>query len=236
MLKVENLNFSFNKDTIIFDDCSFEIKDNKKTVIVGLNGTGKTTLFKLITKELKTNCKINSTFKNIFYLAQNISCPRYISAFDYLSSIYFKNNFKWFIDKTETKKILETLDYMGLLAKKDIFCNELSGGEFQKLNLALALLSGADLLLLDEPVSNLDLINQIEVMRVIKNLNTTTVVILHDLNYASELGDEFIAINNKKIIQKEKEDFFNPQNLKNVFNIDFKVLKEHEKYIIQIDN
>ena len=67
MIKIENLNFKFDNETI-FKDAVIEILNNRLTVITGTNGAGKSTLLKIITKNIRTNCKIQNAFKNIFYL------------------------------------------------------------------------------------------------------------------------------------------------------------------------
>ena len=109
MIKIENLNFKFDNETI-FKDAVIEILNNRLTVITGTNGAGKSTLLKIITKNIRTNCKIQNAFKNIFYLPQNPYYPKDITTFDYLSSVFYKNNWKWFLDKDEKEKILEFID------------------------------------------------------------------------------------------------------------------------------
>lgn len=235
-IKINNLNFKYD-ETVLYENSSFEIPDNKMTVILGLNGMGKSTLFKILTGMIKVEAEIKNDFKNIFYMPQNPLCPKGITAFNYLSAVFFKNGLKWFLSDDEIKKTDNALFKIGLLNKKNVEVNNLSGGEFQKLNLALGLINDADLLLLDEPVSNLDIINQKQVLDSIKNFNVTSVVILHDLNLAVNWGENFIAIDkNHKIIQLKKEEFFTPENLKNIYGADFKVIKNDEKYYIQIIN
>ena len=81
MIKIENLNFKFDNETI-FKDAVIEILNNRLTVITGTNGAGKSTLLKIITKNIRTNCKIQNAFKNIFYLPQNPYYPKDITTFD----------------------------------------------------------------------------------------------------------------------------------------------------------
>ena len=81
MIKIQNLNLKLD-DTVIFKNANIEIPENKITMIVGPNGTGKTTLLKVITKEIKTDCKLENTFKKVFYLPQKLYYPKGISTFD----------------------------------------------------------------------------------------------------------------------------------------------------------
>ena len=94
MIKIQNLNLKLD-DTVIFKNANIEIPENKITMIVGPNGTGKTTLLKVITKEIKTDCKLENTFKKVFYLPQKLYYPKGISTFDYLSSVFFKNTYSF---------------------------------------------------------------------------------------------------------------------------------------------
>lgn len=239
MIKIENLNLNFD-ETIIFKDATIEIPDNKITMIVGPNGTGKTTLLKVITKEIKSNCKIENTFKKVFYLPQKLYYPKGITTFDYLSSIFFKNNWKWFLDREDKKRILKILEKIELSNRRNVKIENLSAGEIQKANIGLGLLSDADLFLLDEPTSNMDLINQIKTLDIIKKLTNsgiTSVIIMHDLNLSSSYGDYFIGISpQNKVIQAQQKDFFTTKILNEIYNISFKVVNNEEKFYVQIFN
>lgn len=129
------------------------------------------------------------------------------------------------------------LEQIGLPDKADINIENLSGGEIQKVNMALGLLSGADLFLLDEPASNMDLINQIKILKMLKSLtekNITSVIIMHDLNLAAKYGDYFIGIDSAhKILQKDNKDFFEIQTMKQIFNMDFEIIKNRENLYVQ---
>ena len=125
-----------------------------------------------------------------------------------------------------------------MLDKKDIKIENLSGGEIQKANIGLGLLSGADLFLLDEPASNMDLINQVKILKMLKNLTSqgvSSVIIMHDVNLAIKYADEFIGVTTAhKLIQKNVKDFFNKETLKQVFDIEFEILEENDNFYVQI--
>lgn len=240
MINVENLSLNF-EDKKLFENVSLEIPNNKITVIAGQNGTGKTTLLKVMAGiETAKNAIIHSDFKEIFFLPQRIKYPENITLFDYISSYYFKNGFKWFLTEEEKKQINSVLEELELSDRKNVFVEKLSSGELQKANIAMALISGADCLMLDEPTSNMDLVNQIKILNLIKSLtkkDITAVIVLHDLNLSASYGDFFIGINSqKKLVCKEKGDFFTESNLENIFGIKFRVIKDDEKFHIQIFN
>lgn len=231
------MNFSFN-EKLIFKNSSVYIPDNKISVILGPNGAGKSTLLKIVTGDIKADCKTNNSFKNTFYLPQNPYYPKNITTFDYLSSVFFKNNWKWFLNEEEKNQIQNVLEQIGLSDKKDINIENLSGGEIQKVNIGLGLLSGAELFLLDEPASNMDLVSQIKILKMLKSLtekNITCVIIMHDLNLAAKYGDYFIGLGfEHSIIQKDNKDFFEIQTLKQIFNIDFEIVNNRENLYVQV--
>ena len=240
MIKIENLSLNFENKQL-FENTDFVIPDGKFTFFTGANGTGKTTLFKIITGNLKIEgLKIINTFKKVFFLPQRIKYPENLTLSEYVTSYFFGNSLKWYISKEEKQKTEDILNLLELTDRQNIPLEKLSSGELQKANIAIALLSDADCLLLDEPTSNMDLINQIKVLDILKKLKNnkiTCTVIIHDLNLASAYGDYFAGITkNHKIVQSEKDEFFTEENLKNLFGIDFKVVKNEKSYNIQINN
>jgi len=236
MLKIENLNFKYEEKRI-FKNASFEVPKGKISIILGLNGAGKSTLLKIITNNIKADCKIENDFKETFYLPQNPYYPIGMSVFDYVSSVYFKNNWKWFLNAKEKQKTLEILNMVELSDKKDMEVQNLSAGEAQKANFALGLLSGADLFLLDEPLSNMDLINVIKILSNLKTLShqgITSVMAAHDINSAANFGDYFIGIDNEgEILTGERDEFFTAENLRKIYGINFKIIKDENKIYIQ---
>mgnify|MGYP003295534622 CR=1 FL=1 len=184
--------------------------DPAQTYICGENGTGKTTLFKIITGNLKIDgIKITNTFKKVFFLPQRIKYPENLTLLEYVTSYFFGNSLKWYISEEEKQKTEDVLNLLELTDRQNIPLEKLSSGELQKANIAIALLSDADCLLLDEPTSNIDLINQIKVLNILKKLQNnkiTCCTIIHDLNLASAYGDYYAGITkNHKIIPNKTE-------------------------------
>ena len=238
MIEVRNLSFSFENNKF-FDNVSFNLPENKINVIVGPNGAGKTTLLKLLAKAfLPDKGFIGLNNLTTFYLPQRINYISGITLYEYLASIFFRNSWKWFLENSEKEQINNILNCLEIFDKKDILIENLSAGELQKANIGLGLLSGARLFLLDEPTSNMDLINQVKTLNIIKKLtmeNVTSLIILHDLNLASCYGDYFIGINQeRKIFSAGKKDFLKSEILKKIYNIDFKILNDNGSYNVQI--
>lgn len=238
MIKINDLSYSVENLTI-FDSANFEIPSGKLSVIIGTNGVGKTTMLKLISGIIKPKSgNIISDCKELFYLPQKIKYPQGITLAEYIESYFYKNNWKWFLSEKEKTKIDEALSLLELTDKKNVLIDNLSSGELQKANIALGIISNADTILLDEPTANMDLVNRVKVLDFIKKLTSkgiSIVVILHDINLCVNYGDWFIGFGkNHKIIAGEKNKFFTQENLKEIFGIDFKVIKDNENIHIQI--
>jgi iron complex transport system ATP-binding protein len=107
----------------------------------------------------------------------------------------------------------------------------LSGGQRQRVWIAMALAQDTELILLDEPTTYLDLVHQLEVMQLLKKLNTdsrrTIVLVIHEINIAARFSDHIIAMKDGRIIAKgTAEEVIAHDVLEAVFNIDAVVTKE----------
>ncbi len=240
MIKVSDLFLKYD-NSIFFNDLAFEIPKGKISIIVGPNGAGKTSLIKIIAGIIKPcSIKIDNKCSDLFYLPQKIKYEKGLSLYEYVASIFYRENWKWYLEKSEKNKIDTILEELEIIDKKNVLVENLSAGELQKANIALGLVSGADLLLLDEPTSNMDLINQIKVLDIIKKLTQkgiTSIVILHDLNLSSSYGDYFLGLNKKRDLYCAcRNEFFTEERLKDIYNMSFKVINNDENIHVQIFN
>lgn len=202
MIEAKNLSISYDKKVI--DDISFKIEEGKVNILMGRNGSGKSTILNAISGiksyegEIKTDGKVS-------YLNQNINSKAKFTVFDTILlgkvadlSLRITKN-----DKKDVEKILDLLD---IRKYKDKYINRLSGGEVQKVFIGQALVANPKILLLDEPVSALDLKNQYEIMRIIKDLtkklNLTTLISLHQIALIEKFADNIILIDNQKIYRQ----------------------------------
>ena len=240
MININNLSYSVD-NIKLFENANIQIPKNKITMLVGPNGVGKTTLLKIIAGIIKPQMgEVSVNNKDLFYLPQRIKYPQGITLQEYIESSFYKQNWKWFLTKEEKDKVNEMLNILELTDKKCTLIDNLSSGELQKANIALGLISEAHILLLDEPTSNMDLINQIKILNMIKKLTQTgitCIIVLHDINLASDYGDYFIGLTRKnEILSGVKKNFISSDVLKKIFGINFKVIKNEEDVHIQICN
>jgi iron complex transport system ATP-binding protein len=123
----------------------------------------------------------------------------------------------------------EALDMTGLTDKADARLTDLSGGERRRTFIAMTLLQGAGLLLLDEPLANLDIKYQIDLIRLLKKLrevkNISVVMALHDINIALQF-EKVILIKEGNIIKSGRpEDVLSRSMLRKAFDVDIEVKK-----------
>lgn len=216
MLKLENITAGYEKVPVI-QDINIEFEKGKIAAVIGPNGSGKSTMLKAIvnlceisqgTVYLKGRRKEdmgNREFaKQVSYLSQShtlgaITVGRMVlhGRFPYLSypRRYSKEDYAY------CKRAMEKV---GILPLQDKKLEELSGGQRQKVYLAMALAGETDVFLLDEPTTYLDIHYQLELLQLMKQLKEegkTVVTVLHDLDYAMDVSDSIAVMNQGKIVK-----------------------------------
>jgi len=216
MLRIDELDFAYDTHQVI-RGVSFEAHSGEVIAVVGANGSGKTTLFKLITgayKQSKGTIFINDQNTNqlsswdksqlIAYVPQNPDSPQGFTVGElvmmgrnpYLSLVDWGNPEDFVIAE---KALLKT----GLSDYIDRPLDHLSGGELQSAFIAMALAQETEILLLDEPTSNLDLRNQSVLMSMVHQLSreneTTVIMAMHDLTLAAQWCDKLVMLLNGSV-------------------------------------
>lgn len=216
MILFKNVNVKYEKDKYAIKDFSLHINEGEFVFIVGKTGAGKSTILKLITRELKPNSGTIKVFKHNLDSIKNSKLPYYRrklgivfqnfrllndrSVFDnvaFAQEIIGVSSFKI------KKRVIKVLNLVGLRNKYKKFPRELSGGEQQKVAIARAIINKPDILLADEPTGNLDEVSTNEIIDLLLHINemgTTVVAITHDLHLVSRLNKRVIRINDGNII------------------------------------
>ena len=197
----------------VLKNVSFKQKSRQRIAIAGETGSGKTTLLKIIAgleQPDKGNVYLNNKkvegpalklvpgHPQIAYLSQEFELPKFLT----IEEIMIRNSN--LMDKA-CQHIFEVCDISHLLKRKT---NELSGGERQRVALAKLLVSAPDVLLLDEPYSNLDLNHRNILKNVIddisKQLNVTCILVSHEPTDTLSWAQEIIILKDGKIVQQAK--------------------------------
>ena len=98
------------------------------------------------------------------------------------------------------------MDYLELTNLKDRYIDSLSGGQLQRVFIAMVLAQDTDFILLDEPLNNLDIKQSVSMMqilrRLVEELGKTIIIVLHDINMASQYADEIVAFKDGQVFSK----------------------------------
>ena len=209
IISLENVAFSYNR-TDFLKDITFSIYEKDFVGIIGPNGGGKTTLLKIMLGLLvpqRGKVRIfgkepQKTRTRIGYLSQfkNIDFDFPITAFEIVLSGRSEHKIIKYYSKTDKKSAAAALQKMGIWEQKDNKLNELSGGQKQRVFVARALVNEPDILILDEPMSNLDIHIQEEFYGILKKLNDNIAVVIvdHDLEMVAKYAKEVICVNKCK--------------------------------------
>jgi iron complex transport system ATP-binding protein len=202
---------------IVLDGIDLEVKKGEFVGIIGPNGSGKTTVLRAITRLVKpTRGKIYLNDKNIYTLnhkevAQKIAVVSQnlpvitmtVKEFVLLGRVPYYKNLQFFENKQDLIAADRAMTMTDTERLKDNFMSEMSGGEVQLAFIARAIAQEPSLLLLDEPTAHLDITHQVSILDLIKRLNRkynlTVIIVLHDLNLASEYCDRLVLMDNGKI-------------------------------------
>ena len=191
------------------DDVTFSIEKGKKVAVVGPNGGGKSTLFNaiaglvpIVDGSLKIKGMNPEDAKgSISYVPQkdliNRNFPLSVKQVVEMGLIN-KDTLNLFSRKKINKKIKEALENVGLVEKINENINNLSGGQFQRVLIARGLAQDADILLLDEAFSAVDVGAQEDIMNLISDINLdgkTILIATHDINNLEEKFDEVLCLN-----------------------------------------
>jgi len=204
-LRVEKLVCGYRNFRL--NSVSFSVRKGELSGIIGPNGSGKTTLLKAICREISilsgtislnqmdlSRISFREQARSIAVVTQHTE-PVAIRVEDYvlLGRMPYRRHFQFFETQADMMVAEKYMKLTGVWRYRDKLMNQLSGGERQLAAIARALTQEPQLLLMDEPTSQLDISHQIQVLNLVQELNTrtglTVLMILHDLNLASEFCD-----------------------------------------------
>ena len=249
-LQIKNLGFSYGS-TEILRGINMWLNPSEVLGIVGPNGTGKSTLLRCIDRilipegevlldgqEISGMSRVELA-KRIGYVPQSMTGIFPATVFD-MVLLGRRPHLSWRSSEEDIDKVLEMLDLMDIkdLAMRNF--NETSGGQQQKVLIARALAQDVDILLLDEPTSNLDIKHQLEVMEILTELSRTkgisVMMAIHDLNLASRYSDRIIMLNGGGIRDEgDPASVLTAENIRSVYDVEVVVRNEDGKpYMIPV--
>lgn len=193
ILNIEHVSKIFGEKTI-FDDVSFGIQEGDKIGIIGINGTGKTTLLRMIAgvEEPDSGQIIKQNGIRLAYLSQHPSFPEGATVLSYAFDGIEEND--WAL-KSEVKSALNKLG----ITDHDMKMEHLSGGQKKKVALAKTLTSSFEILLLDEPTNHLDgeMISWLE--DYLKRYKGVVIMVTHDRYFLDKVTNRILEISRGKL-------------------------------------
>lgn len=237
LLEVQNLSFSYG-DNHVLKEIELSIPENELVSILGINGAGKSTLLKCLnriitpqTAEIKlksmdlNELDLVEISKLISYVPQSVRSSFSMDVFDVVL-LGRRPYINWRIGENDRKVVSDTLRFLNLEDFAFRKFNQLSGGERQRIIIAKAIAQEPQLFLLDEPTSDLDLKNQIQVMKKLKSLVSDTespksaLIAIHDINIAARFSDRIILLSDGKIVADGTPiEVLTSENIAKVFDV-----------------
>lgn len=198
LLRFEDVTFKYSEVHTILDEVSFSIKRGSKITLMGQNGAGKSSLFKMILGELE----LNEGVIHIDHKAK-IAVARQVIPHNMLDMTlrdYFQSQFQETVYAIDPM-IDEVLEIVNLKADREKQLKDFSGGQQARILLASALIQKPDILLLDEPTNNLDTEGIEHLTNFLIDYNKTVIVISHDAEFlnAFSTGVLYLDIFTKKV-------------------------------------
>lgn len=224
MLKVNQVYFSYQKENLILKNISFQLKEGEHLCIMGESGSGKSTLLKAIYGLLDLNdgniyWKDEQVLGPAHHLVPGMDFFKYVPQnFDLMPYTTVSENIQKFLSRfypeESQKRTLELLEVIEMTEFADVKVKNLSGGQQQRVAIARALAKEPELILLDEPFSQIDNFKKNSLRRklfaYLKQKNISCIVATHDGNDALSFADSMMVIKDNQILAYDT-----PQHLYN---------------------
>ena len=228
MIKLEHVSKSYSAGIPALNDVNLEIEDGEFVFVVGDSGSGKSTMIKLLLKELEptegtitVDGKVLNKIKrkqipkyrrNVGVVFQDFRLLKDRNVYD---NVAFAQKVVGESNSHIRKKVPIMLSTVGLAAKYRSFPRQLSGGEQQRVAIARALINEPDILLADEPTGNLDNNNAWEIMKLLEEINakgTTVLVVTHNLRIVKVMKKRVITVKKGTIVSDSKQGDFDDED------------------------
>jgi iron complex transport system ATP-binding protein len=210
ILEFNSVGFLYEKGRRFIHDLSFSVADREFIGLLGANGSGKSTILKLASGILRPCEGSIRLWKKPLQSYRNKDRAKLLCYLPQLLDMNVPFRVRELVamglypyEIIPELTVYEALEMVGLEEKSEFYIKNLSGGERRRAFIAMTLLQGAGLLLLDEPLANLDIKYQIEILKLLRELkdkkNISIIMALHDISMALHF-DKVMLIKNGKIL------------------------------------
>ncbi len=250
--RVQGLSFGYENKTVL-QDLNLAIPKGKITTLIGPNGCGKSTLFQLLTKNLKPakgqifldstpldKLSLKDFARRVAIVHQNNTAPGDLTVEQLVAygRIPYTKMGHSASSPEDVRLIERAMRITGILPLRDRTIQNLSGGQRQRVWIAMALAQGTDIILLDEPTTYLDIRYQIQILRLVQMLNRrfgyTIIMVLHDMNQTIRYSDRIVALSNrgKVVAQGNPTEVVTTEMLKEVYGVDLDVVPYQDTKVV----
>ncbi|UEC43873.1 MAG: Cobalamin import ATP-binding protein BtuD [Methanothrix sp.] len=250
-ITIKDLSFSYGSRSIL-DDLNLIVGDSEILSLVGPNGSGKTTLIKCIDRILKPKGTIlldggidlqslsrQEVARYIGYVPQSTTSALTTTVFDTIL-MGRRPHMGWRVTDQDIDSVVEMMKLLHVdeFALKDF--SELSGGQKQRVLIARALCQEPEVLLLDEPTSNLDVKHQLEaldtVRSIVKKTDISAVMAIHDLNLAARYSDVLVMLKDGRVFDVgDPFSLLTEDNIRTIFGVEAVVMRDLDRpYVVPI--
>ena len=235
MIEIKNVSAGYEGKSVV-SNANIVFEQGKITVLVGPNGCGKSTLLKsvvgivpytagdILIKGISTQkMSTKETAQKIAYLAQNKKAPDISVMKMVLHGRFPYLNYPRKYRAQDLEIAKQALKWAGLEEQADEMVSKLSGGMQQKVFIAMALAQDADAILMDEPTTYLDIVHQMRLMEMARQLaaeGKAVVMVLHDLTQALKIADKVVVLKDGALIdQGSAEEVYANGSLDKAFGV-----------------
>lgn len=238
MIQIENLSFAYPQKEVL-KNINLDIAPADFCALIGPNGSGKSTLLKAIAGLLSPQAESNVTLQHqvisrlsamelakiLAYVPQHQDIVFDYPVFDTILMGRFPHQSHWSTMSQKDADIVEDIMHKtNLTHLRDRMLSQLSGGELQRTMIARAMAQQTPILLLDEPLSNLDITHKYEIMDILKELNqnerVTIIIILHEFSFVKRYANKTLILNDGTIQNfGPTDEVFNIWNLQTAFHL-----------------
>lgn len=241
MISVRNLHKNYGSK-IVLSNVSVDFPARSITSLIGPNGAGKSTLLMMMARLLNpssgnvllqgsdvSELRISEYAKHVATLRQAPSCNMRLTVQELVAFGRFPHS-RGSLTPQDQQAIDEAIAFLSLQPLRDAYINEISGGQRQMAFLAMTMAQQTDVLLLDEPLNNLDMKHAVQIMQALRRLcdeqGRTVILVIHDINFAANYSDHIVALKDGALrYSGATHEVVTEQRLGDLYGLDFEITR-----------
>ena len=249
MIYIKNISKIYGHQPVL-DNINIELPMNQVIALIGPNGAGKSTLLMILARLLTpssghillgeqniADISIANYARLVATLRQSIHFGLRLTVEELVSFGRFPYG-RGVLNASDQQAINEAIDFLGLTALRHVYVDELSGGLRQMAFLAMTIAQETSILLLDEPLNNLDMKHAVQIMTAVRRLceqrQRTVIMVVHDINFAANYADYMVALKQGQLcFSGPTQEVITETHLNELYELEFKISQSERGYFCQ---